>query len=157
MKAIFLIGLPGVGKSYFIKHKLKSEFNMDNYVVLSTDDYIQRYADQSNKTYNDVFREVYPEAEREMFKTLQLAIMQGIDIVWDQTNLTIGSRKKKLSLIPDNYEKIAVVMNTPDEEVHKERLKRPGKTMSQNVIDSMKNSYQAPSLGEGFDQIVINT
>jgi predicted kinase len=77
----------------------------------------------------------------------------GTDIVWDQTNTTVKSRKSKLAKLPD-YEKIAVMFRTPDIVEHRRRLEsRPGKDIPGNIMTVMINSLQEPTEEEGFKEI----
>jgi predicted kinase len=150
-KAYFFIGLPGVGKSTFTKL-----FKLDvSTTRVSSDDYIEQIAVDSGCTYNEAWSPAAAKAaEKYMKAKLAYAIEWGFDIVWDQTNLTIKGRAKKLASIPEYYEKIGIVFATPDPWEHSKRLaSRPGKTIPDGVLTNMKLSYQPPSLDEGFDYI----
>ncbi len=144
-----LVGVPGSGKSTYIK-------NNNLGVVLSTDDFIERVADSQNSTYNDVFKSNIKTATSVMNEMLKTAVAEERNIVWDQTNLTVSSRKNKLSRIPDTYKKIAVVFPTPNNEELQRRLNsRPGKTIPYHIMKSMINNLQYPSKDEGFDEVVV--
>jgi predicted kinase len=147
-----LIGVPGSGKSTWIKNQ-----NFDsNVVIISTDDIIERHAQAQGLTYSEVFQNEIKAATAEMNRNLADAIAKNKDIVWDQTNLTAKSRKPKLSQIPNTYEKHAVFFKTPDEQELKRRLaSRPGKTIPANVVLGMKSQLQMPTVEEGFDFIHI--
>lgn len=128
---------------------------MERTVIASTDQYIEEFAKSSGKTYNEVFKECIAEAEKFMRNDVQNAIAAGHDIVWDQTNVSKVSRNKKLRMIPDHYEKIAVVFPVPDEDELQRRLaSRPGKTIPSHVMSSMIANYQMPTLEEGFTEII---
>lgn len=144
-----LVGLPGCGKSTWVKN-----YFTEAVPVISTDWIVEVIADRYGMTYNDVFGDItYNFAERMMHKiALDLVARGDRTIVWDQTNLTIGSRAKKLAMFPD-YSKIAVVVSTPDD--HAQRLaSRTGKDIPANVLTSMASKYQKPSFAEGFDVIL---
>ena len=142
-----LVGVPGSGKSTWIKN------NKHDAVVLSTDNYIERYAMKTGKTYNDMFKELIDVATNEMGRDLEYAVKNNRDIIWDQTNLTVKSRKGKLNKIPKDYKKVAVYFSVP-KDLRDRLASRPGKTIPEPVIISMINQLQPPTKEEGFDEIV---
>jgi predicted kinase len=149
LKCWFLIGLPGSGKSTYIK-------NMGfNGVRVSTDDYIEMIAAKENKTYNEVWdNKTYKDAERWAKDALNHAIDNHRNIIYDQTNLTAKTRKKKLDAIPETYYKIGIVFKTLDLGDYFSRLKgRQGKTIPLHIIENMAISFEVPTTEEGFDQI----
>jgi predicted kinase len=152
MKKLYvLVGVPGSGKSTWIKNQ---EWAKDIPVV-STDHFIETYAEQQGKTYNEVFDEWMPKAVKLMANQVHICKANNTDIIWDQTSTTIGARRKKLNMCPEYY-KIAVVFKTPDEEELQRRLNsRIGKAIPENVMRSMKDQLnnEPPTLAEGFDEI----
>jgi hypothetical protein len=75
------------------------------------------------------------------------------DIIWDQTSTTVLSRAKKFRMLPE-YDHIAVVMKTPDEiELARRLSSRPGKIIPEEVVLSMINNFEMPTLDEGFKEI----
>lgn len=149
MKILYmLVGLPGVGKSYWVEHQT----TLDNFDVISSDRHIEEYAKAVNKTYSDVFDDYVKTASKLMELDLQQSIINQRNIIWDQTNLTPKSRSRKLLNFPDYY-KVAVVFKTPPEDVHDQQLKRPGKVISKRLLFQMNDSFQLPTLDEGFDEI----
>lgn len=142
-----LIGVPGSGKTTWIKQ------NSHNAVVLSTDDYIELVAKKHGKTYNDVFKDAMGGAMANLKRDLNTAIKNNSDIIWDQTNLTVKSRRDKLKQVPDSYKKVAVFFGVPND--LRDRLaSRPGKTIPEPVVISMINQLTPPSKEEGFDDII---
>jgi tRNA uridine 5-carbamoylmethylation protein Kti12 len=88
--------------------------------------------------------------------------MRGSDFIIDRTNLTAKSRAKfiqKLKL--HRYEIDCVVFpevgsEALSHEEWKRRLNsRQGKTIPQEVLDRMINSYEIPLKSEGFDNIIF--
>lgn len=145
-----MIGVPGAGKSFWL-----SKQDLSRAVVISTDDIIQARAEAQGKTYDQVFKKEVKSATTQMVANLRAAIEADKDLVWDQTNVTAAARAKKLALIPDTYEKVAVFFRTPDAQEHARRLRnRPGKNIPWNVIASMISQLEPPSEAEGFDKVI---
>jgi predicted kinase len=148
--AYILIGVPGSGKSTWVDN---AEFTTDT-AHISSDYFIEEYADLHSTTYTLVFKDYAATANKLMFDEALEAIRQGIDIVWDQTNTTISTRRKKLGMLRD-YHKIAVVFKTPKPEVLKERLesRQHWKEIPDDVMKTMIDQFQNPTKDEGFDDI----
>ena len=141
-----LVGVPGSGKSTWIANQM---FDWNRTVVASTDNYVEQVAKSQGKTYSEVFKSAMPTAIKHMTKTVNDAVKNNYDIIWDQTSTSIESRVKKLRMVPDNYRKIAVVFPTPDSEEHQRRLaNRPGKVIPKSVIDQMQASMVTPTTAE---------
>ena len=153
MLLIMLCGLPTSGKSTFVS-KLLNDPAYKNSVVLSTDAYIESVAQRLNKTYNDVFEDTIEEATRQLELTLIEAKDRGKSLIWDQTNLTSKTRKKKLSKIPSSYARIAIWFDITLEEALKRNKQRPGKVIPQRVLHLMNEQFIPPSCDEGFDVVI---
>lgn len=149
-KFYMMIGVPASGKSTWIKHQ-----NSKGHMVASSDDYIERQAEQQGKTYSEVFKSTIKAATQHAHNTAKKAFELNLDLIWDQTNINKKSRAAKLAMVPDHYEKIAVVFSTPSAQEHKNRLaSRPGKSIPYNIIQGMIASFEPPDKDEGFDKII---
>ncbi|CAB4124669.1 COG4639 Predicted kinase [uncultured Caudovirales phage] len=149
-KLYVLVGIPGSGKSTWVANQ---RWDWSKTAVVSTDGLVEDYAKSVGKTYSEVFDEYMPTAVKLMAEQVQEARDAGKDIVWDQTSTTVASRAKKFKMLPD-YQAIAVVFKTPDDEELRRRLRsRPGKVIPQRVIYQMKEHWQTPTLEEGFAEI----
>jgi predicted kinase len=148
---VMLCGLPTSGKSTYVKNLLsKSEWV--NAVVLSTDNYIQKVAEEQDKTYNDVFDNYISEATDFMWEQLKFATFEGKDIIWDQTNLTRKTRKKKTSQVSNNtYHKFAIYFEISLKEALKRNKQREGKFIPEKVLTSMYHSFEIPNNTEDFE------
>lgn len=147
---IMLVGLPGCGKSTWRANWLQAN---PNTVVISSDDYIDGYASARSKTYGEVFKEAAPLADKFMYEQLAIFIKKGVDIIWDQTNLSVSGRAKKLEKIPFNYTKYAMYFDVPKDELLRRQAGRPGKEIPTYVMDHMMESYVFPDLAEGFRKV----
>ena len=150
-KCYQLIGVPGSGKSTWIKNQEWTE----NMPIVSTDKFVEDYAIEQEKTYSDVFEEYMPIAVRLMTNHALTCQANYLDFVWDQTSTTVISRKRKFNTLLDSqYEHIAIVFKTPDEEELKRRLtSRPGKVIPWPVIQDMIDNFETPTEEEGFKEI----
>lgn len=150
-KCYQLIGVPGAGKSTWIKNQDWAK----DCVIVSTDAWVDREAERVGKTYNEVFHDYMPKAVEMMCIQVENARDKGLDIIWDQTSVSIKSRKKKFNMLRD-YEHIAVVFKTPEMDELKRRLdSRPGKNIPDQVIKSMMDNFEMPTTDEGFSEIVV--
>lgn len=150
MKKLYvLVGVPGSGKSTWVKNQKWA----DQCVVVSTDEFVEDYAKECGQTYSEVFDDYMPTAVKLMADKVVRAREAGKDIIWDQTSTSVATRAKKLRMLPDYY-KIAVVFRKPDDEELKRRLaSRPGKNVPWAVIDQMWGSWEDPTEEEGFNEI----
>jgi predicted kinase len=115
--------------------------------------WVDMEAERVGKTYTDIFETYMPKAIDLMLDQVELARDKGVDIIWDQTSTTIGTRAKKLAILPD-YRAIAVVFRTPAmEELSRRLLSRPGKIIPDHVLDNMISKWQEPTIEEGFTEI----
>ena len=144
-----MIGVPGVGKSTWIKQQ---DWAQDDIAIVSTDSIVEQYAEQMGRTYNEVFKEFMPTAVKLMASQVVQARDQGLNIIWDQTSTTKASRAKKLRMLPE-YHAIAVVFLTPDRAELDVRLSgRLGKHIPKKVVDSMIDGFEMPT-EEEFNEI----
>jgi predicted kinase len=148
-KVYVLVGVPGSGKSTWIK----SQDWALGLTVVSTDNFVEAYAKEQGKTYSEVFVDYMPTAVDLMVKAVVHAREHGHDIIWDQTSTTVKSRKKKFNMLPD-YEHIAVVFKTPEHtELMRRLMSRPGKDIPDDVVASMIASWEDPTEEEGFKEV----
>jgi predicted kinase len=148
-KCYQMIGVPGSGKSTWIKNQIWAL----GLSIVSTDNFVEAYAYMQDKTYTQVFKEYMPVAVRLMANQVEVCKANGVDIIWDQTSTTLASRTRKFNMLPD-YEHIAVVFKTPDpEELARRLASRPGKTIPEEVVFDMVRKFEMPTLEEGFVEI----
>lgn len=151
-KCYILMGVPGSGKSTWIKDGV---YDRSNVVVASTDNFIEAEAARQCLTYSEVFTDNMKKAVAYMAKTVVDAVRNEYDIIWDQTSTTVASRLKKFRMLPASYEVIGIVFKTPDkEELERRLLSRPGKTIPGHVIRSMIAGWEEPTEAEGFSKII---
>jgi len=152
-KCYQLVGVPGAGKSTWIKNQVWAK----DLPVVSSDAFVEAEALRQGKTYSEVFDEYMPIAVKLMVNQALVCQANKLDFIWDQTSTTVASRKRKFNtLLPSQYEHIAVVFETPSRIELKRRLaSRPGKEIPDVVMEGMLASFEMPSLEEGFTKIWI--
>lgn len=154
-KIYVLVGLPGSGKSTWIKNNRKNIG--ENAAIVSSDDYIDMKAAEEGKTYSQAYSDHIGGATMHAKKTFSEAVKEGRNIVVDQTNMGTKRRKTWLSQVGNKYEKIAVVFDVPERELFErlnDRAQKTGKIIPMKVIDEMASRYNPPSKEEGFDKII---
>ena len=165
MEIIFLIGLPGTGKTTWRKR-----FTADNpgYVIISTDDLLERWATAAGITYDEAWKSLYTKAAETTLADLKEALRNKKNIIIDRTNLVNFNqnpdpsyskqvnleRQFLLDLTPTEYTRIAIVFEQPKDILEERRLQlnSSGKKIPAEVIDRMYSYYQPPAETE-FDII----
>jgi predicted kinase len=153
-----MVGLPGLGKSTLIEGMYKTDT-----FIYSTDKLIDEWASEKDKTYDEVFSEMIAEATTVMNSALEIVISGRLDIIWDQTNLGVGKRRKIINRMRQaGYQVRGVCIIPPesgwldDQKVWAHRLaNRPGKTIPQNILTNMMESFTLPTVSEGFEMITF--
>ena len=151
-ECVMLCGIPTSGKSTYVERLKKIKY-WENAVVLSTDDYIEEYAKRVGQTYNEVFDDVIPDATRELELQFNMAKDKGRDIIWDQTNLSVKTRKKKLSKLPSFYHRGAVYFEVSLEEALERNKRREGKFIPESILKRMCHQFEIPTRSENFDYV----
>lgn len=144
---IMMVGLPCSGKSTYIKQYA------DDFVAISTDEYLENKAKELNISYNEAFQRFFKEAEKYMYEKLATAFSCGKNVIWDQTNLTCKSRRNKLQRVPADYYKICIVVSTAMSTILERNKNRLNKVIPVHVIENMDKTFEFPKDDEGFDWI----
>lgn len=152
MECVMLCGIPTSGKSTYVEKLKKLDYWKDA-VVLSTDAYIEKEAQRMGMTYNQVFDDVIDNATRELELQLNTAKDKGRDIIWDQTNLSKKTRKKKLSKLPSYYRRNAVYFEISLEEALERNKHREGKFIPESILKRMWHQFEIPTRNEDFDYV----
>jgi predicted kinase len=147
--AYILVGVPGAGKSTWIKNQSWAL----GYTVVSTDAFVEDYARAQGKTYSEVFEDYMPMAVELMIEQVVRARELNHTLIWDQTSTSVKTRARKIKML-DGYHKIAVVFRTPPlEELMRRIDSRIGKDVPAKVILDMIEKWEEPTYEEGFNEI----
>jgi predicted kinase len=153
---ILTVGLPGSGKSTWVNDYVSTH---PNTIVLSTDNIIESLCKEQGLTYDQGFQQFIKQATKMFNEQMVNAYKHDGDVIIDQTNLSIKSRSTKLKNVPQQFNKMAVIVRCEDDKLTKrlyERSINTGKTISKHIIDSMRKSFQEPSMNE-FHVILSNS
>ena len=152
MECVMLCGIPTSGKSTYVK-QLKSMDYWKDAIVLSTDNYIEKQAQRMDLTYNQIFDDVIADATRQLELDFIMAKDKGKDIIWDQTNLSVKARRKKLSKLPSQYCRGVVYFQISLEEALERNKHREGKFIPESILKRMYHQFEKPTITEGFDYV----
>lgn len=149
---ILLVGVPLSGKSTWIRN------NHPTTRVVSRDELVMEV--YGSDDYNAAFKEV---DQKEVDRALDLRFKEvnnnKENVIVDMTNMVVSRRTKTLRYFSNDYFKEVIVFPVLDTEEYdrrnKERNVNENKWIPPFVISSMLNSYQEPTLDEGFDKITI--
>lgn len=89
----------------------------------------------------------------ELNKRITERLKSGKNAIYDATNVSINNRKH----IINDYKSIAKIVGVNvvvDKETAKQRNSQRERKVPEEVIDSMFDRYQTPTLAEGFSEIV---
>lgn len=153
-----MVGLPAMGKSTLVEGMYKPDT-----FIYSTDNFIEDVAKHFGITYDEAFEDNIKGASESMNVLLDTAIKEGKDIIWDQTNLGVGKRRKIINRMKQAGYQVRCECIVPPEAGHISDLKdwkyrlanRVGKTIPQNIMTNMFESFTIPTVEEGFDMITF--
>ena len=153
---VILVGLPGSGKST-AAGRLASAIRSQGRgcEIVGTDAHLETEAARRGLSYAAMFGEAFEVAEALMWKQAREAIRRRISVIWDQTNLTVNARSRRLRLFPAEYKRVAAVMPTVDHEAWERNLARgPGRAVPGDAFDRMRTEFRRPSKEEGFQMFI---
>ena len=149
---MMLIGPTLSGKSTYIRN------NYPNVEVISRDEIVMEVF--GSRDYNLAFKEVdQKEVDRVLATRLKSANDLKTSVIIDMTNMVVKRRMATLRNFDKDFSRVAVVFPIlSDEEYTKRNIERntkENKWIPPFVIKSMIDSYQEPTLDEGYDRIII--
>ena len=150
-----LIGLPASGKTTWAVNYINQ--NPEKiFHVISSDAIIEEKALLHGLTYSFSHKEYIEVAIEELEHSFKKYLKNGVNIIHDQTNLSVKTRKKYMDKVK-GYKKTAVIF-LPTEKKRQRRYElrkiKTGKCVPEYVIKNMIDSLELPSEKEGFDKII---
>ena len=149
---MLLVGPTLSGKSTWIRN------NYPTINVISRDEIVMEVA--GTRDYNKAFETVDQKlVDRVLAERLTGANLTKTSTIVDMTNMTVKRRAQTLRYFDDSFYKIAVVFPILSDEQYQmrniDRNSKENKWIPPSVIKSMIDSYQYPTIEEGFDNIIF--
>jgi len=147
-----LIGLPGAGKSTYLKEHPEI---LKGYTFISVDGIAQERSKGSDLTAAQIHDQQYDSIINEFNSRLKKAVEQGDNIFIEGVNATLEKRTKRLagarSSDQFNYKTTAIIILPPSEEIRQERIKR--RIYEEGRFSSPISEIEMPQHGE-FDNLI---
>ena len=149
---MMLIGPTLSGKSTYIRN------NYPNTEVISRDEIVMQVF--GSRDYNLAFKEVDQKlVDRTLASRLKEANDLNKSVIIDMTNMTVKRRMATLINFDEDFSRIAIVFPILSEEEYAKRNiarnAKENKWIPPAVIKSMIDSYEEPTLEEGYDRVII--
>ena len=144
-KLIILVGPPGAGKTTYANKYVEENRN----AIHLSSDVIRKdlWGDESIQGDNN---EVFSIMQDKAIKALN----NGLNVLYDATNMTRKDRSYIISLCPKFAQIEAHIIWAPIETCIKRDTARK-RTVGKEVIDKMLKRFQAPFADEGIDEVKI--
>ena len=149
---MLLVGPSLSGKSTWLRN------NYPTVNVISRDQIVMEFA--GTRDYNKAFNTVdHKLVDKVLAERLTESNSNKTSTIVDMTNMTVKRRAQTLRYFDDSFYKIAVVFPILSDEQYQmrniDRNSKENKWIPPSVIKSMIDSYQYPTLEEGFDNIIF--
>jgi len=146
-----MIGVPGAGKSTWIKHHVPS-----NVKVLSLDAICEDIARRMNTSFTEVTNDEKLNFYAKMLVGAELDVLleNRTDFVWDQVNVNTGIREPMIRLLHEyGFRVEAVAFFPPVTKFQRNKVfERNRHGVEREVWESMVDEFELPAVWEGFSE-----
>lgn len=161
-----MCGIPGSGKSTWIKNHLN--WFSDSRVIVSRDEIRFAILEEAYVHISNLTSREYFSREKQVWKvfinTICHSLSTHVDTIVDATHINEASRAKLLNGIEAQYGSLkdieinVICINTGFDTSLVRNNQREGiQKVPESALRNMYESFEAPSLSEGFDNIYIYT
>jgi len=159
---IIMVGLPGSGKTTFIKN---NKFKEDGYEIINRDDVMNKYYllyhDTLPESYNEVYDWINQEEIIDNFnayfdKIVNLSAKHFNKVVIDMTMLTFGKRRNMLNRFSKFIAKCYCLLSGYEniQYINDQRvIKEAG--LTKNRLIELQKKFTIPIVEEGFESVNI--
>jgi len=148
-EVIVLCGLPGSGKSTWVRNEMRKDENFGDYVI-SRDYHVENNG--TTHDYNKSWQEVDHKFIDKLVQTDFKLAKECDSVIVDMTHMSKKSRRKSLSHFGSDYKKKCVVFLPDLPKLFLQNEQRDGKVIDKSVIERMMRSFYPPTYEE-FDEI----
>ena len=142
-KLYMLVGIPGAGKSTWVKRNRSSE------VLISPDLFLE------DKYGYEWTPKRASEAWANAYQRFATCLQQEQSVVWDATFITSQDRAAPLNIAKAfGYHVVAVFLDTPLQVCLSRNAKRKRLPVPRDKIEMMRRRLRPPTTEEGFDEVV---
>jgi predicted kinase len=150
-----LMGLPGSGKTTW-RNRFVAEREGTAHAV-ARDDVVEEVAAIHDITYREAWANFSKTIDKEFRRRLTEAFTLGKDVVVDNTNLTAKVRRRIFSRVPEDWEKVGVIFDVPEQWLVHRLLARAdagGKRVAPWLVQRMRLDWVPPA-PDDFDRLLI--
>jgi predicted kinase len=150
-----LMGLPGSGKTTW-RNRFVAERKGAAHAV-ARDDVVEEMAGLHGITYAEAWRTFSRIIDKEFRRRLTEAFTLGKDVVVDNTNLTAKARRRIFGRVPEEWEKVGVIFDVPEQWLVHRLLARAdagGKRVAPWLVSRMRLDWVPPA-PDDFDRLLI--
>jgi predicted kinase len=150
-----LMGLPGSGKTTW-RNRFVAEREGAAHAV-ARDDVVEKMAGLHGITYAEAWRTFSKTIDKEFRRRLTEAFTLDKDVVVDNTNLTAKARRRIFSRVPEDWEKVGVIFDVPEQCLVDRLLTRAGaggKRVAPWLVPRMRLDWVPPA-PDDFDRLLI--
>lgn len=156
-KCITLVGLPGSGKTSWRRGFIAALTNPEDWVVVSSDDMIEKFAADTGRTYNSAFQLMKDRINSYCAGLVASAKQQKKNVIFDQTNLTRNKRKNIVRTLPGYKHYLVSFLDIPTNTIFTRNANREayGRDIPTEILKQMSEST-CHEFGDDFELLPSN-
>lgn len=142
MRIIFIMGVPGAGKSTYAKK------NFPDFTFIDLKDFQKKYASSSIET----IAKTYDECRDALIE----AIKRNEDVIMEHTLLKAVRREVYIKAVKEVTDTpIEIIVMNPPKEIIKENLYKRDNITGDWLLNTNLDILEIPTIDEGFDSVTV--